>query len=66
MKIWINGETRNVKSTSSVADLVREFVDEAKGVAVAVDGEVVPRSSWDNTPAREGQRVEIVRAVQGG
>jgi sulfur carrier protein len=35
-------------------------------VAVAVDGEVVPRGEWDAVELREGQRVEIVQAVQGG
>jgi sulfur carrier protein len=35
-------------------------------VAVALDGEVVPRRSWDDVPLREGQRVEVVQAVQGG
>jgi sulfur carrier protein len=39
---------------------------EARGVAVAVDGEVVPRGRWDSTELREGQRVEVVQAVQGG
>jgi sulfur carrier protein len=38
----------------------------AAGVAVAVDGEVVPRSEWETTALREGQSVEIVAAVQGG
>lgn len=37
-----------------------------RGVAVAVDGEVVPRGEWRTTELREGQHVEVVRAVQGG
>ncbi|MGB6426233.1 MAG: sulfur carrier protein ThiS [Solirubrobacterales bacterium] len=39
---------------------------EARGVAVAVDGEVVPRADLDSTPLADGQRVEIVAAIQGG
>jgi sulfur carrier protein len=38
----------------------------ARGVAVAVDREVVPRSQWGETSLREGQRVEVLEAVQGG
>ena len=37
-----------------------------RGVAVAVDGEVVPRGAWEKTVLAEGARVEIVAAVQGG
>ena len=36
------------------------------GVAVAVDGEVVPRSRWDDRPLAEGDQVEVLQAVQGG
>ena len=39
---------------------------EGRGVAVAVDGEVVPRARWGNTELREGANVEVVVAVQGG
>jgi sulfur carrier protein len=38
----------------------------ARGVAVAVDGEVVPRSAWESTTLREGQTIEVVGAIQGG
>ena len=37
-----------------------------RGVAVAIDGEVVPRSEWDRTRLREGQKVEVLAAIQGG
>ena len=37
-----------------------------RGVAVALDGEVVPRGEWASTEVREGQQVEVLRAVQGG
>ena len=39
---------------------------EGRGVAVAVDGEVVPRGEWESTELHEGQRVEVLQAVQGG
>jgi sulfur carrier protein len=37
-----------------------------RGVAVAVDGEVVPRGQWTSTELHDGQRVEVLQAVQGG
>jgi sulfur carrier protein len=38
----------------------------AKGIAVAVNGEVVPRSAWDATDLQPGDRVEVLTAAQGG
>jgi len=38
----------------------------AKGIAVALNGEVVPRSAWDVTDLRPGDRVEVLTAAQGG
>ena len=39
---------------------------DGRGVAVAVDGEVVPRGEWATTELRDGQQVEVLHAVQGG
>ena len=39
---------------------------DGRGVAVAVDGEVVPRGEWATTEVRDGQQVEVLHAVQGG
>jgi len=39
---------------------------DARGLAVALDGEVVPRGEWEGTPLREGQSVEVLAAIQGG
>ena len=36
------------------------------GIAVAVDGEVIPRSEWPHFVVRDGAKLELVRAVQGG
>lgn len=64
----VNGESREVENGLTVEGLVSTMpsVPEGRGVAVAVDGEVVPRGAWTRTPLREGDRVEIVTAVQGG
>lgn len=67
MKLEVNGEPREVPEGRTVRDLFGLLdLGDGRGVAVAVDGEVVPRSEWDASPLRDGQRVEVVRAVQGG
>ena len=41
-------------------------VNEPRGYAIALNGAVVRRDAWARTPINEGDRIEIVRAVQGG
>ena len=66
--VTLNGEPRALPDGASVSDAVRATgaADDARGVAVALDGEVVPRGEWDGTELCEGGRVEVLRAVQGG
>jgi sulfur carrier protein len=68
MRIVLNGEDRQLAERASVRDAVAAAgaPDEARGVAVAIDGEVVPRGRWDHVALADGARVEVVRAVQGG
>jgi sulfur carrier protein len=67
MMIELNGDRIELADDASVADaVVRAGTDGRRGVAVAVDGEVVPRSAWSQTPLREGQKIEVVGAIQGG
>ena len=68
MKVIINGEPREIEFVCFLADLLRrvDLNPEAAGIAVARNGEVVPRRDLDRTPVGEGDRIEIVRAVQGG
>ncbi|HEY1444770.1 MAG TPA: sulfur carrier protein ThiS [Acidimicrobiales bacterium] len=68
MTLSINGEAIHVAVGSTIADLVAGLTeeDDPKGVAVAVDRCVVPRSEWATTPARAGSLVEVVSAAAGG
>jgi sulfur carrier protein len=68
MRVTVNGEWRELPETATVADLVRllQGAPEGRGMAVAVDGEVVPRAAWARTVLADGAQVEIVVAVQGG
>jgi sulfur carrier protein len=49
-----------------VTELVAHHRDSPRGIAVARNEEVVPRSQWDRTVAEDGDRFEIVTAAQGG
>jgi sulfur carrier protein len=67
MTVEVNGRAVNLEDDAVLSDVVaRERATEGRGVAVAVDGEVVPRGDWPSTRLREGQKVEVVAAVQGG
>jgi thiazole synthase len=68
MTIELNGEPRDLPAGASLADAVRESgtEEDARGVAVALDGEVIPRGAWDETPLHDGQAVEVLAAIQGG
>ncbi len=66
MRIEVNGEPLVLDGPVRLGELVDGRVASRKGVAVAVDGEVVPRDTWDDIELTEGDRIEIVGAVQGG
>ena len=68
VEVTVNGQTRELPERATVEAAVREagVAEPGRGVAVAVDGEVVPRGEWATVTLERGQRVEVLRAVQGG
>ncbi len=66
--VVLNGTPRELPDEATVesAVLATGAPADGRGVAVALDGEVVPRGEWSRTPVREGQQVEVLHAVQGG
>jgi sulfur carrier protein len=64
--VTLNGELRELPEGATVETVVHDLGTPERGVAVAVDGEVVPRGDWASTRVRDGQQVEVLRAVQGG
>jgi sulfur carrier protein len=66
MTVTVNGDPRELASGITLADLVSQLVPSAKGIAAAVNGEVVPRRAWPDTKLADGTAVEVVTAVQGG
>ena len=66
MKVTVNGAGRTVEAGSTVERLVAAVTEARRGVAVAVNGEVVPRSAWPGARLSDGDRVEVLTAAQGG
>ncbi|MGW5671550.1 sulfur carrier protein ThiS [Micromonospora sp. NPDC003776] len=66
MRLTVNGTGRDMPGGTTVAELVRAVTEQRRGLAVAVNGEVVPRGGWPATVLRDGDRVEVLSAAQGG
>ena len=66
IEVTVNGKSHVLPDRCTVAELVAEVVVSSKGVAVAIDREVIPRSSWTVTSLQPGQLNEIVTAAAGG
>jgi sulfur carrier protein len=66
LRVTVNGEAIELPAGTSVAQLVASLDIEPRGIAVAVDGEVVTRRTWGARPLADGERVEILSIAQGG
>lgn len=70
MRLTVNGRGRDTEAADIAELFAREADDtgisDPRGIAIAVNGRVVRRRDWETTPIHDGDRVEIVRAMQGG
>jgi sulfur carrier protein len=66
VKVLVNGEPTELAPGATVESVLDALELPARGVAVAVDAEVVPRGQWAAHELDEGARVEVLRAIQGG
>ncbi|MER8221867.1 sulfur carrier protein ThiS [Streptomyces sp. NPDC094143] len=66
MNISVNGEPRDVRPGTALDTVVQSLTASPSGVAAALNETVVPRAQWPSTPLTEGDRVEVLTAVQGG
>ena len=67
VRVSINGESRELATGTTVADVVAALGPAARrGIAVAVNDDVVPRADWPGTVLADADRVEVLTAVQGG
>jgi len=66
MKITVNGDEQVLDPGTTVAVLVASLGLEPRGIAVAVDGEVVTRRTWGERALVAGEQVEVLQVAQGG
>jgi len=66
MTLTVNGQVEPLEQTTVAALVTAREMIQQRGVAVALNGAVVPRAAWQSTALRAGDVVEIVRALSGG
>ena len=66
MTVTVNGERWELPDGATLAEVLSQLGAPSAGVAVALDGAVVPRRSWPGTSLRDGAWIEVLTAVQGG
>ncbi|MFD7712420.1 sulfur carrier protein ThiS [Streptomyces sp. NPDC059785] len=64
--VFVNGERRTVADGTALDALVATLTAAPSGIAAALNETVVPRAQWPVTALGEGDRVEVLTAVQGG
>jgi sulfur carrier protein len=66
IEVVVNGAPHRFGGGTTVADVVAALAPSPKGIAVAVNAALVPRSTWADTPVTGGDRIELLTAAQGG
>ncbi len=66
MRVYVNGEAREVSGSPSLSELITQLELPATRIAVELNREVVRRNDWSGTMLNENDRVEIVHFVGGG
>jgi sulfur carrier protein len=66
MRVFVNGADTDLPAGATVAGLVEQIAADRRRIAVACNGEVVPRSLWGDTALTDGDRIEVLAAVAGG
>ncbi len=66
MQITVNGETTDINESTTMTELVAQMGLSNRRLAVEYNGEILPRSSWEQTRLGSGDRIEIVHAIGGG
>jgi thiamine biosynthesis protein ThiS len=66
MKVYVNGESKDLSGTSSLAELITQLDLPAARIAIELNREVVRRNDWGSTILQDDDRIEIVHFVGGG
>ena len=66
MQIFVNNEPNQINAINLQAWMEEKGLSDKKGLAIAVNDEVVPRNAWRETDLQEGDRILLIQATQGG
>ena len=66
MKLQINGEARDFSDGLTLAELIDQLGMKPDRVAVELNLEIAPRATWESTPLKDGDKLEVVHFVGGG
>jgi sulfur carrier protein len=66
IQIKVNNETVHIEPNCSVSQLITNHKFPSKGIAIAVNQEVVPKTNWDNFTLQQNDEILIITATQGG
>ncbi len=66
IELKLNGESKQYQDEISLQQLVEQEIGGGAHLAVAVDGRVVPRDSWEKLILQGAEEIEIVQPIQGG
>lgn len=67
MTISINNQATEVEAQTVLSNVVFQQIGEnSRGIAVAINGQVIPKDSWQETPVGENDDILIIKATQGG
>ncbi|SKA49362.1 sulfur carrier protein ThiS [Enterovibrio nigricans] len=66
MQIWLNEKAYSPSAASNILALVAELELPEKAVAIAIDGDIIPRSQWQETTLTDGIQVAVFQAIAGG
>jgi sulfur carrier protein len=67
MNVFVNNEQRVIETQKTIHDLLADLsINGSRGIAVAVNNEVIPKTTWSDFCIRENDRVTVIKATQGG
>lgn len=66
MRVSVNGAPRELSAEVTLSEAVADVTEDSRGFAVALNGSVVRAADWSRVVVREGDAIELVRALQGG
>ncbi|WP_431214287.1 sulfur carrier protein ThiS [Puia sp. P3] len=67
IEVSINQQKFQIHETGTLADVLPLLeIQQADGIAIAVNGAVIPRTEWPSCALKPGDRVFVIRATQGG